>query len=100
MTVTGYQVIEESQSGILSYPAIICSATPCDSWNIDTSSALSLTFKVQVSTSLGATFKSNLVTVTIASSSAQSPILQPSDISSVNGMFLIGDTRLLEIDKF
>ena len=92
-----------SHTGILTYPASSCMTNPCLSWDIDSSVAYEnpkFTFKIRGTSNLGNTYESDLISITIQADNDFSPALEPSDISTADGIFQIGDIRLFEIDQF
>ena len=56
LSIISYEAVEESPSGILSYPASSCMTSPCLSWDIDSSvahEAPPVTFKIRATSSNG-----------------------------------------------
>ena len=102
-SIDTYEAIDMSHTGILTYPASSCLTNPCMSWDIDSSVAYEnpkFTFKIRGTSNLGNTYESDLISITIQANNDFSPELEPSDISTADGIFQIGDTRLFEIDQF
>ena len=100
-TIISYEAINEVPSGVLSYPASSCITNPCTSWDIDTSVSHEIppvTFQIRATSSLGNTYDSNQLEITISSSSDFSLNLDASVIP--NEQLMVGSSALFEIDKF
>ena len=59
LSITSYEAVDESISGILSYPAGSCMTNPCLSWDINSLVAQIITFKIRATSSNGFTYDSS-----------------------------------------